>query len=92
MFTFLRGLARWARWGLLIYFVAYVCLSRYGYYLASQSNIKGFYFIQGTDEVSVSANRFLVICFSPAIYVDCALGTGSEPASDPMTELSRGVR
>ena len=74
---------------LCVYVGSYVILSRRGFDLSDQFDLRGFYFIppEDTDEWR-RAESDLRLLYLPLICVDYGIGTGRWPAPPPTWRLS----
>lgn len=76
---------------LLGYVGSYGYLSRHGFAMADEWGMHGFYFFlpENTSEWRCKETT-LRILYLPLIYIDCWVGTGRWPASEPTWRLSWG--
>lgn len=73
---------------LVIYVGSYVILSRQGYAQADQFKMKGFYYFMPEDTDSWRFWNFAcVYLYWPLNVVDCWIGLGRYPASEPLWQL-----
>ena len=71
-----------------IYIGSYVLLSRLSYKRADALDLEGYYFVTPTSQRAETLNRRFTFFFYPLVFLDCRLGTGRCPASEPMSGLS----
>ena len=74
---------------LLAYVASYAVVSRRGFAAADQHGFEGFYFLEPEDTDRWRwMNYSLVTLYRPLIWVDCAIGTGRAPASEPLWRIT----
>lgn len=74
---------------LVVYIGSYFVLSRRGYAEADEFKMHGFYYFLPEDSDAWRAKNYrCVLLFSPINALDRALGTGRQPATEPLFRLS----
>ena len=73
----------------ITYVGSYWAMSRRGFSMADEYDFDGFYFYlpEETDQWQRKETILRLLCF-PLIHVDCWIGTGRRPASEPLWRLS----
>jgi hypothetical protein len=69
---------------MLAYVGSYYVLSRRGYREADRYNWHGFYFVLPSTEAESKTNARFNRLYWPLIRVELFIGTGRDPASDPL--------
>ena len=72
---------------LLAYAGTYLWLSRTGFNSADTYDADGFYFVEVDSPATFRVHRVLTLVFSPAILIERVLGTGRDPAKEPLWGL-----
>jgi hypothetical protein len=71
------------------YVSSYLILSRVGYRVSRDAGLRGFSFVLPTTEQRTRLNRALNFFYSPLILIDCLIGTGEQPAKEPLVGISK---
>lgn len=77
---------------LCFYVSSYIVMSRLGFRRSDSINGVGFYFIDPCNERAAMLNKFFRVIYYPLVFLDNLLGTGRPLATDPIWELSNGVK
>ena len=70
------------------YAASYLVVTRRAFAEADRYKMYGYYFVLPTNASSRWVNQFCRCFYYPCICVESLLGTGREPACDPMEGLS----
>lgn len=74
---------------LVVWVGSYLLLSRIAFHRADEFSVKGFYFVNPEWKHGYSVHKALVVLYFPLIKIDQAVGSGREPACEPLMGFSQ---